>query len=134
MPNRPKVVESQEVPNIEELQNASTINETERFGFGFQKEKEEVVSTESVAIKPAEVPAKSEKELINFVKGEVINNNAKPAEEVKSIPAAVNKEFKYLTEMISEKLKFLSEGCQMASAVQIMAIQLQVRLFLIITY
>ncbi|XP_051156262.1 formin-binding protein 4-like isoform X2 [Leptopilina boulardi] len=124
LPNRPKVVETQELPSTEESQTANTNNESDRFGFGFQKEKEEVTETESMEIKP-EVPVKSEKELISFVKGETINNSTKSTDEVKSIPAAENKEFKYLTEMISEKLKFLSEGCQMASAVQIMAIQLQ---------
>lgn len=120
------MVETQELPSTEESQTANTNNESDRFGFGFQKEKEEVTETESMEIKP-EVPVKCEKELISFVKGETINNSTKSTDEVKSIPAAENKEFKYLTEMISEKLKFLSEGCQMASAVQIMAIQLQVR-------
>ena len=66
------------------------------------------------------------------MKGESINNNSnnntKQKEESKSIPITENKEFKYLTEMITEKLKFLAEGCQMTSAVQVMAIQLQVRL------
>lgn len=95
---------------------------------GFQKEKEDETCGESIEVYQAETSNKPEKELIGFVKRETTNTSTKPKEEVKSIPVADNKEFKYLTEMITEKLKFLAEGCQMASAVQVMAIQLQVSL------
>ncbi|XP_033214231.1 formin-binding protein 4-like isoform X2 [Belonocnema kinseyi] len=122
--NRPKLPEIQESIK-EEPQSTNTHTEGEKSGLGLQKEKEDETCVEAIEVNQAETSIKPEKELIGFVKEETTSTITKPTEEVKVIPVADNKEFKYLTEMITEKLKFLAEGCQMVSAVQVMAIQLQ---------
>lgn len=57
-------------------------------------------------------------------------NNAKTEKEDtpngKELSEEEKEEFRFMTDSITEKLKFLSEGSTAVSAVQVMAIQLQV--------
>ncbi|XP_063995704.1 formin-binding protein 4-like isoform X2 [Diachasmimorpha longicaudata] len=96
----------------------------ERLGFGFSKSPSAVDATDD-NINTSDSNKKSmeteKNESISFVRGETLN-----------LPPVVNEktetekiETKQEIENILEKLKFLSEGFQSASAVQIMTIQLQ---------
>lgn len=60
------------------------------------------------------------------VEGDSIQNAPSPSAKTKEINETDKIEMKVLTEPIMEKLRFLSEGSPAASAVQIMAIQIQV--------
>lgn len=82
-----------------------------------ESEREEPKETKTLA------PGKSK---MNFVKGETINEE-KQKDEVKEEESSKNRdEIKGLIDLTLEKLKFLSEGSQAMSAVQIMSVQLQV--------
>lgn len=107
-------------------------NETDRHGLGFQKEArnteadDSTVATDRKTNSPSsEKPMGVSKSNISFVKGETMVS--KTEEVIKEKSEAEINELKRVTETIMEKLRFLSEGGQPASAVQVMAIQLQVR-------
>lgn len=122
---RPKV----EAKSVIETSNDTSEKELvrgndERLGFGFSKSwpavEEENTNTNDSDKKSTD--SEKNESGISFVRGETLN--PPPAVSEKSEAEVV--ETKQEIENILEKLKFLSEGFQSASAVQIMTIQLQV--------
>ena len=104
-------------------------NEADRHGFGFPKESRilEIEDSVDVSDGKSNTPTLDKgisKGTISFVKGETMLQKSEEINKEK-IEAEI-KALKAITDVIMEKLKFLSEGGQPASAVQIMAIQLQV--------
>ncbi|XP_015111908.1 formin-binding protein 4 isoform X2 [Diachasma alloeum] len=124
--NEVKTVEKQiESSNDSGEQSELIRGNDERLGFGFSKSPVAVESTEDNTNTNDSDKKSTESEKnesgISFVRGETLN-----------LPPAVNEktetekiETKQEIDNILEKLKFLSEGFQSASAVQIMTIQLQ---------
>lgn len=74
--------------------------------------------------------------MISFVKGETTGSKSEDREKIKkpgdfekqAPDAESTKQLKELTEIVMEKIKFLSEGSQSLSAIQVMVIQLQVNI------
>lgn len=128
IPNKAKSSEGQDSnkPESSTLSFASSSyeNSGEKYGFGFQKE---IKSNDS---KQAKDTANLEnKKGISFVKGETMTLQAEENAEANAKQEAKKVELGALIDTTMEKLKFLSEGSQPASAVQVMAIQLQVCAF-----
>lgn len=115
-PSKPKA-EPSETSELVSTYTAPYENE-EKYGFGFQDK----TTDDSVKVSKDATAGKSG---ISFVKGETINPKEE-APKVSAMSQAQKAEFKLLTDTTLEKLKFLSEGSPEASAVQVMAIQLQV--------
>ncbi|XP_044009823.1 uncharacterized protein LOC122853418 isoform X2 [Aphidius gifuensis] len=150
MPNTNKITENEN--NCLEHSNSnsnsnSSINKSdlirsndERLGFGFPKRPSTPDTTNnkpSSSIEERSTDSSIDKQdsSINFVRGETINiskninsNNEEDDDDDDDDDKNDESdriETKNETKMILEKLKFLSEGCQVASAVQVMTIQLQ---------
>ncbi|XP_048514272.1 formin-binding protein 4-like isoform X2 [Athalia rosae] len=117
--------------------NIRSCEDTERHGFGFHKEQEHqsVLENGDSSDMTKEMSDKQSRgssvsqlsKSISFVKGETSNfrtaeETPKPVEK----PVEVDhKQLKEMTDIVMEKIKFLSEGSQNLSAIQIMVIQLQ---------
>ncbi|XP_015609403.1 formin-binding protein 4 isoform X2 [Cephus cinctus] len=102
--------------------------DNDRHGLGFQKELRSVDHHELIETSNEQQEksnTSTTKSGISFVKGETINVKEEDSEKNKEIIELNKQNLKCLTETIMEKLKFLSEGSHTASAVQVMAIQLQ---------
>ncbi|XP_012280309.1 formin-binding protein 4 isoform X2 [Orussus abietinus] len=113
-------------PDSENAQPLVPINDPDHQNTGFQKESSvEYSEPLDQNAEASEKPVNATKNGINFVKGETLNmpeeNTSKAKEKVESS----KEDLKPLVETITEKLRFLCEGSQMASAVQVMGIQLQ---------
>ncbi|KAJ8667431.1 hypothetical protein QAD02_009094 [Eretmocerus hayati] len=98
--------------------------DTERSGFGFSKE--EVADENSNSSLKAD-SSEVKKPAISFVKASTTSEekNRNDASKTKEMTELEKAELRGLTESIMEKLRFLSEGSPAASAVQVMAIQIQ---------
>ncbi|XP_014210655.1 formin-binding protein 4 [Copidosoma floridanum] len=135
-PTKSKEPEAKEEPSSSGPVQVSSTDPSERRGFGFSKdENRNSPEAESGKTESDAVPA-SKKPGIAFVKSteestsgnNVSNgsdNGANSTSKPKESSEAEKTEVKQLTEPIMEKLRFLSEGSSPASAVQIMAIQIQ---------
>lgn len=120
-------------------------NDSERHGFGFHKDS----TTKYGDIKEEDYPGSVETSLDKTTiqnerkEGEINETGiylfkvvTRPISRSKIEPVVItaketeaedNKELKEFTDIVMEKIKFLSEGSQNLSAIQIMVIQLQVR-------
>nr|XP_046481673.1 formin-binding protein 4-like isoform X1 [Neodiprion pinetum] len=119
----------------------TSLDESERHGFGFHKESKAQPDVEtgdsSGEVSRDRITSNKQKtdketsqsnKCISFVKGETTESSISTEENVKSEvdkPIVDNKQLKEMTEIVMEKIKFLSEGSQNLSAIQIMVIQLQ---------
>lgn len=136
-----KEPENNEESSTSSLVQVSSSDPLERRGFGFPKENEKINETEDDKIEKTEsdsVITSKKPSAITFVKStdenitsnsNIDGGNVKEDGSVgkpKEISEAKKTEMKELMEPIIEKLKFLSEGSTPASAVQSMAIQIQV--------